>query len=122
MKNNQINEIDKLYIIRTINQMTYRRQLELLVYWRSCGVLNNEDFDALVGKVYASAKKAYCSPEDNCDDCPMCRVIHENREHPKDIKLKALERLENKGFITAEEKEELSNPEFSWSKHSNLKF
>ena len=115
MKNNQVNEIDKLYIIRAINQMTYRRQLELLV-------LNNEDFDALVGNVYASAKKAYCSPEDNCDDCPMCRVIHENREHPKDIKLKALERLENKGFITAEEKEELSNPEFSWSKHSNLKF
>ncbi len=56
MKNDQINEIDKLYVIRAINQMTYRRQLELLKYWRGYGVLNNEDFDVLVGQVYASEK------------------------------------------------------------------
>ncbi len=109
MKSNQINEIDKLYIIRAINQMTYRRQLELLKYWRSCGNLNNEDYDAMVKKVYASAKKAYCSPDDSCVDCPICRVILEDRERPENIKLKALDRLENEGIITAGEKEELSN-------------
>lgn len=64
-------------------------------------------------------KKAYCSPEDSCGDCSLCRVMCEDRECSEDFKLEAPDRLENKGFITAEEKEELSNPEFDWNKRLN---